>query len=130
MPFTDTDLRRVRAEVGSQPSDDDLADAWDAAGEDGVPEAKRWAAVAYQVLAVRYADLVGGSSTSGSTSVSIPGALSVSSSAASSTSPAALKQQLDRLRVAAGVQGGLTGGRVLPTRRRARSDYPVLPPVR
>jgi hypothetical protein len=59
MPFTDTDLRRVRAEVGSQPTDDDLADAWDAAGEDGVPEAKRWAAVAYQVVTGGVEDAAG-----------------------------------------------------------------------
>jgi hypothetical protein len=129
LSLTDTDLRRIRAEVGSQPTDDDLADAWDAALEDGVPEGKLWAAVAYQVLAVRYADLVSGTSSSGSTSVSIPGAISVSSSAATSTSPPALKAQLDRLKALAGIQGGLTGGRLLPTRGRSRWDYPVFPPM-
>lgn len=127
MAFTDTALRAIRAEVGSTPSDDDLADAWDAAAADGVPETRRWAAVAYQVLAVRWADLVGG--LSASTSVTIPGALSVSST--NTSSPAALRAQLDRLRGLAGAGGtsaGLTGGRVLPTRTRTAADYPVWPP--
>jgi hypothetical protein len=118
--ISDSALRRVRAEVGSSPSDDALADAWADAEADGVEEGVRWAAVAAQVLGVRLAD-----QQAGSTSVSIPGAIAVSTS---TSNVAGLAAQVNRLRAIAGVAGGVTGGVLTRASSRSRLDWPVLPP--
>lgn len=123
MAFTDADLRRVRGEVGTAPSDDDLADLYDAAAAEGVPEAVRWAAVAAHVLGMRLADQL-----AGSTSLSIPGAISVATTAGN---PVTLRAQVDRLRAIAGTApatGYAAGGVLTRPSHRTRVDWPVLPP--
>jgi hypothetical protein len=118
--FTDSDLRRIRAEVGTSPSDDVLADAWADAETDGVAVDVRWAAVAAQILGTRYADQV-----AGTVSVAIPGAISVSTS---TSATGALYAQVLRLRAIAGTGGGLSGGVLARASTRSRLDWPVLPP--
>jgi hypothetical protein len=118
--LTDTDLRMIRAEVGSSPSDDDLYDAWDAAADDGIVVEVRWAAVAAQIIGERLAD-----QQAGSVSVSIPGAIAVSTS---SGGMAGLATQLARLRSIAGLGGAPNGGRLTRPSSRSRLDRPVFPP--
>jgi hypothetical protein len=102
--MTDQQLRRIRAEVGTSPDDDALTDLWDEIND--VPETRRWAAVAAQVLGERLADQV-----AGSVSIGLPGGLSIAQS--SSGNVTLLRAQVDRLSAIAGVTVGLTtGGRL------------------
>jgi hypothetical protein len=120
MAISDTDLRRVRAEVGTSPDDDAVADAWTDAEADGIAEDVRWAAVAAQILGARLADQV-----AGTTSVAIAGAISVSTS---TTNIPGLTAQVARLRGIAGVGGGVTGGVLTRASSRSRLDAPTWPP--
>lgn len=86
--MTDTQIRDVRAEVGSIPSDDALQDLWDALGN--VP------AVALAVLRPRLADALN------SRSVTLPGAIAVGAA----PSPTVLERQISRLE---GQLAALTG---------------------
>lgn len=121
MAFTDTDLRKIRSEVGSSPPDDEVADRWGDAETDGIAEDVRWAAVAAQIIGERLAD-----QQAGSVSVTIPGAIAVATSYGSGQS--GLVSQLARLRAIAGLTGGLTGGTLTRASSRSRLDFPVLPP--
>lgn len=77
--MTEQEIRDVRAEVGSSPSDDALQDLWDQLGN--VP------AVALAVLRPRLADALN------SRSVTIPGAIAVGAA----PSPTVIERQISRL---------------------------------
>lgn len=118
--MTDTDLRLIRAEVGTSPGDDDLEERWAGAEQDGVDISVRWAAVAAQVIGERLAD-----QQAGSVSVSIPGAISVATSA---SGQAGLGSQLARLRSIAHLGGAPSGGVLSRPTTRSRWGGPVHPP--
>src|SRR4051794_33371940 len=81
--MTDQQIRDVRAEVGSTPSDDALQDLWDALGG-SVP------AVALAVLRPRLADALTAAAAGGTT---IPGVIGVTAPA----QPTLLAAQISRL---------------------------------
>lgn len=80
--LTDADLRKIREEVGSSPSDSDLEDLWAELGT--VP------AVALAVLRPRLADAL---TAAAQGSTTIPGVISVGAPA----QPAMLRSQIARL---------------------------------
>jgi hypothetical protein len=80
--LTDAQIRQIRAETGSSPSDDALQDLWDVFGD--------VTKVALAVLRPRMADALTAAASGGLT---IPGVLSVTAPA----SPQALREQISRL---------------------------------
>lgn len=89
--LTDAQLRDLRAEVGSVPSDDDLQDLWDQLAS--IP------AVALAILRPRLADALAAAAQGGAT---IPGAISVSAPA----QPTLLAAQISRLEGQLAVETG------------------------
>lgn len=90
--MTDADLRKIRDEIGSSPSDSTVEDKWDAVGS-GVIE------TALAILRPRLADAL---AAAGRGSVTLSGALSVGAPA----QPSMLAAQISRLEGQLAAQNG------------------------
>jgi hypothetical protein len=116
--MTDPQIRQVRAEVGSTPSDDALQDLWDAIGA-SIP------AVALAVLRPRLADAL---TAAAQGSVTVPGAVSIGAPA----QPTMLLEQVQRLEATLAAETGAAdegalGGVVVMSRRTGLRGAPWLP---